>query len=780
VQRQGLTTIYHDELDAYFEYALSAEARQVGCHQAVIGFTPESVAKTSIINGTAKTLMFTHVRQTVKKQVNNDGAIETKTFKDLVTQTDDKDEIEAFVAQLIGNKLADLMLIEPNEVDLDESILDFGLDSLIAIELRNWIMREFSAPIQSSEVLDSENIWALAQKVTQRSSLTGDSNSDTVSSSEALMASTMPTTRSPSREPTSRQKHLPIPDLADTLRMFVNSRKAICSPEEMEETERVIEEFTKSGAELQESLKANPSGPDSRLDFYDNHLHLERREAVQDHALFFISHLTEGAPKHTQAERAAIVTGAALNFKQRYESGLLEQHKLNEIVLCMDTLQWLFHTTLEPGQEIDLAQKYVSNNKVVVMRRGHLYEIDVHQDDDYASLKALFANIIALSEQAVCPVSVLTSKRRDEWAALRSQVKVIGSNATTLEAIESCAFVVSLDDSAPETSTERSTSILLNDLHLTNRWLEKMLQFTIAANGVSSLVGVNTKLDGLSARQLSEYITDEIFSTQSVGDKVPASTLRQLTFQTTPALVKAIREQAERNLAYYKPIESLRHHYSALNRAFLGNNGLRSKGTVLMAIAMATRMFYGHYEPLWETVTLAKFAKGRIDWLQSLTPDIVAWIEAALAFKQNGKGDVAELARKLKEVAISHVQSLQRVADGRGYVEPLYALMGTAVAEGKPLPALFDSAAWRYSDRHLSPKKVKTDCLGSGGYLRMQEGGFLMPNPDCLFIHYEVHHADPLIDVSGRAIDVARFQVCLNEALGTVRSIIERGGLSRV
>jgi hypothetical protein len=62
----------------------------------------------------------------------------------------------------------------------------------------------------------------------------------------------------------------------------------------------------------------------------------------------------------------------------------------------------------------------------------------------------------------------------------------------------------------------------------------------------------------------------------------------------------------------------------------------------------------------------------------------------------------------------------------------------------------------------------------------MQEGGFLMPNPDTLFIHYEVHHADPLISVSGREIDVSRFDGCLDEALETVRTIIEQGGLSRV
>lgn len=568
--------------------------------------------------------------------------------------------------------------------------------------------------------------------------------------------------------------------------MFAESRRAICSTEELEETERVVEEFAQSGLELQNELKANPSGPDARLDFYDNHIHLERREPLQDHALFYIGHLTDGAPKHTQAERAAIITVAALNFKRRFEAGLLEQNSLNDMALCMETMQWLFHTTQEPGQEVDVARKYPSSPNVVVMRRGHLYEVSVHEEDDYASLKGVFADILESSEQAVPAVSVLTSKKRDEWAALRSQLKSLGSNAAALEAIESAAFVVSLDDTAPDTPSERCTSILLNDRHLTNRWLDKMLQFTIAANGVSSLVGENSKLDGLTTRQLSEYITDEIFDTKSLGNSdnlttPPAlSTVHQLTLETTPVIEQAIREQTASNLADYHTIGATRHHYAALNRSFLGNKGLRSKGTVLIAILMATRMFYGHYEPVWETVTVAKYAKGRIDWLQSLTPDIVRWIDAALGFKQAGEDagvDVADLAIKLKEASTGHVQSLRRVADGRGYVEPLYALMGTALAREKeePLPALFASSAWKYSDRHLSPKMAKTDCLGSGGYLRMQEGGFLMRDPNTVFIHYEVHHADPLILVQGREADVARFEGCLDEAVEIVRTVIERG-----
>ncbi|KAM7200700.1 hypothetical protein V8F20_005202 [Naviculisporaceae sp. PSN 640] len=824
LQREGLTPIYHDELDAYFEYALSAEARQAGSHQTVIGFTPESVAKTSTVNGAAKTLMFTHVSPQVSKQgpggeVNEAGdkSGAPRTFAEFVAQgTHDKDEIEEFAAQAIANKLADLMLIEPEDVELDESLDGFGLDSLIAIELRNWIMRELGSPIQTSEVLGSEHILALARKVTSRSvHVTGGVGGDASSSNSDDMApttadsSTVPTSvpttvttpsRSPSQEPpvnkTPRQNqgpetHLPIPDLASTLHMLVESRSAICSPEEKQETEQVIKDFvTTDGPALAEALRSgNQSNSDARLDFYNSHIHLERREPLQDHAVFFLGHLTETAdgvpaPKHSQAERAAIVTGAAMHFKRRLEAGTVEQHKLNDLTLCMDTLQWLFHTAQEPGITTDIAQKYPSNNKVVVLRKGNFFEVDVHPDDDYSALEQVFSQIIEASDSPIPTPSVLTTKPRHEWAALRSQIQSLSpANADTLSAIESCAFLVSLDDSSPETSSERFTSILLNDLHLSNRWLDKMLSFTVASNGVSSLLGENTMLDGLSARQLHEYVTDEIFGTPtltSTSTTGPSSTIRPLSFTLTNELIQTIESQIRQNLRSYHPISSSRRFYSQLNRAFLGSKGMRSKGTVLVAIAMATRLFFGHYEPLWETVTLAKHAQGRIDWLQTLTPDMVAFVDAVIALGLPTSSDSAintttlsDLSKQLKQVTLTHIQNIHRVADGRGYVENMYSLMGAALARGEKLPEIFKSEMWKNTDRHLSPKFAKTDCLGSGGYLRMQEGGFLMPNPGSLFIHYEVHHRDPLVNVSGRAEDVTKFEGILGGCLAAVRRIVD-------
>ncbi|KEY67212.1 Sat13 [Stachybotrys chartarum IBT 7711] len=171
IRRQGLTQISHEELSSYLKYAFSDDARKTGCKQPVIGFTAETIVSTTAVNGTAHTPMFTHVRQkpTAKTTVGNVN--EKRSFKDIVNSGTNKGEISEFVARSICDKIADLTGIDLAEVNLDSGISDYGLDSLVSIELRNWLMREFDSPIQSSEVLDSHGIRDLAQKVVSRSRL---------------------------------------------------------------------------------------------------------------------------------------------------------------------------------------------------------------------------------------------------------------------------------------------------------------------------------------------------------------------------------------------------------------------------------------------------------------------------------------------------------------------------------------------------------------------------------------------------------------------------------
>ena len=46
-----------------------------------------------------------------------------------------------------------------------------GLDSLVAIEVRNWIVRECDANLQVLELLSSTSLMALAQTIVKKSKL---------------------------------------------------------------------------------------------------------------------------------------------------------------------------------------------------------------------------------------------------------------------------------------------------------------------------------------------------------------------------------------------------------------------------------------------------------------------------------------------------------------------------------------------------------------------------------------------------------------------------------
>lgn len=49
------------------------------------------------------------------------------------------------------------------------STLALGLDSMVAVELRNWVMRQFDAPLQSTEILANQTVQTLAEKIAARS-----------------------------------------------------------------------------------------------------------------------------------------------------------------------------------------------------------------------------------------------------------------------------------------------------------------------------------------------------------------------------------------------------------------------------------------------------------------------------------------------------------------------------------------------------------------------------------------------------------------------------------
>lgn len=81
------------------------------------------------------------------------------------------EEAEDVVRRGLCNKLPSVLMLEEEDMDVTRSLSAYALDSLVAIEVRNYITREFEANLQVLELLSSGSIETLAKAICVKSKL---------------------------------------------------------------------------------------------------------------------------------------------------------------------------------------------------------------------------------------------------------------------------------------------------------------------------------------------------------------------------------------------------------------------------------------------------------------------------------------------------------------------------------------------------------------------------------------------------------------------------------
>ncbi|KAG6368279.1 hypothetical protein INS49_002483 [Diaporthe citri] len=454
--RTGLRPILPHELERYLDYALGAASDRSNMRQAAIGFNAESLSHASARNGNVHSALFCHVRGYPAAGSISSSAAAVKSFQQIV-ESENLDSVVDFISTAITGHLTILLSVDAAQVAHGGSILDLGLDSLVAIELRNWITREFDAPLQSSEVMKDQIIRALAQKVASRSAkILLRSGTDTDHTS-------ITTPGSSAVETPTELPRLPLPQLQDILRLFEESRVAIDTEQNRRETSDAVQAFLNGpGPELYHL--AETAGLDDLADAYEGQVYLMRREPIPETGPFTFIHPVE-LPSHSQARRAAILTVAALDFARRLAEGKVAPDTLHGEPLTVEGREWPFYATRRPGLGVDSMERHTPNHMVAVMRRGHVFQLTLPDHGQPQSLPAVhqaYDHILELSEDPCPSVCTLTADGRDSWAQVRSNLETDPGNAAALACIDSAAFVTCLDDEKPTDPGQRYTQFLLN------------------------------------------------------------------------------------------------------------------------------------------------------------------------------------------------------------------------------------------------------------------------------------------------------------------------------
>ncbi|KAF2679797.1 KR-domain-containing protein [Lentithecium fluviatile CBS 122367] len=97
------------------------------------------------------------------------GVERNTNYTALFRQIESEEGKIAIVVDALARKLARALSISPDEVELDKPLYSFGVDSLVAVELKNWIRKEFAAEVAVFDIMGGTTVEMMGGIVTKAS-----------------------------------------------------------------------------------------------------------------------------------------------------------------------------------------------------------------------------------------------------------------------------------------------------------------------------------------------------------------------------------------------------------------------------------------------------------------------------------------------------------------------------------------------------------------------------------------------------------------------------------
>jgi hypothetical protein len=171
--------------------------------------------------------------------------------------------------------------------------------------------------------------------------------------------------------------------------------------------------------------------------------------------------------------------------------------------------------------------------------------------------------------------------------------------------------------------------------------------------------------------------------------------------------------------------------FPSLSASLLRNRGYAPRAACQVAIQLAARIYFGEQVPSWETVSLRAFRRGRVDIIQTVLPSMYALFRCAAR-----PGRSVKAAQPVMAATQAHTSNVTRASRGLGFAGHMYALQ-EVVQEGETVPEIFSDPTYP----RTRPAKLMTDCVDWNSS-PVAEGGWVMPDPEHVWVHYEVLNDD--------------------------------------
>ncbi|PBP22184.1 beta-ketoacyl synthase domain-containing protein-2 [Diplocarpon rosae] len=117
---------------------------------------------------------FRHLKDTAEAEASELSASSPITAVSLgaaLEVAESRQQAIELICEGLMTKVSAVLMVPREDMDPSKAIVVYGLDSLVAIEIRNWITRELEASLQVLELLTSGSFWSLSEAVLAKSRL---------------------------------------------------------------------------------------------------------------------------------------------------------------------------------------------------------------------------------------------------------------------------------------------------------------------------------------------------------------------------------------------------------------------------------------------------------------------------------------------------------------------------------------------------------------------------------------------------------------------------------
>ncbi|KAI9199855.1 acyltransferase ChoActase/COT/CPT [Polychytrium aggregatum] len=534
---------------------------------------------------------------------------------------------------------------------------------------------------------------------------------------------------------------LPVPKLEETAAKYLRSVRPHLDDAAFAKTEAAVKEFLKPGSighVLQQRLleKAQNSKTSWLYDWWNDLSYMAYRDPV----VFFVSYfyLFKDDPRvewKSNVQRGAAIIQAAMQFRHLVVSEELQADLTKNSALSADQYQWMFNNCRIPVIPSDTTAVYDphANNHVLIIRKNQFFTFEaIHKDGTPLTTseiaKQLSEIVKAAGEKKGVPVGAFTGEDRDVWTKTREEFLATSpKNKAFLTAIESSAFVLCLDDSAPVTRIEASRGLWHGDGQ--NRFYDKPLEFTVFENGKAGFLGEHSMMDGTPTHRMCEWILDSLAKNSiNHGSKAIRPDLvppKKLEFVLTPSLERQLEQAVSK---FDKTVQD--HNlqvlaYRGFGKDFIKTVKFSPDAFVQMAIQLAYYKMHKVSRPTYESAQTRKFQFGRTETCRSVSLESSAFVKA---FTNEGVAagqvDNTVKAKLLKAAVDSHVSYMADAVDGRGCDRHLFGLK-LSLKDGETVPAIFADPAYNLT-RHwnISTSQISSEYYDGWGWGEVVPDGY--------------------------------------------------------